>query len=112
MPEQQDTRPASILLEEERKELLAILEPWVINPYAAEYAEALEFEDKETLRYLDKNLILSVAKRGKRAEQVVEISNAREAARIAQERLGSPTYNTTVQAQPEKRNGVSLFARR
>lgn len=102
-----DTRPASLLLDEDRKRMLAHLSPMVVNAYAGEYAEAFEFDDAETLRYLDENLILSMSKDGFRSKQVVEMSNAREAARMAQERMSSPTYNTTVQAandrQPPKR---------
>src|SRR5688572_17366077 len=112
--QQPDTRAAALLLDEERKEMLAHLEPIVINAYASEYAEALEFEDAETLRYLDKNLVMSMSKRGFRSTQVVEMSNAQQANKLAMERMGSPTYQTTIQpangAQKPQRV-VNLFAK-
>lgn len=84
--------------------MLAYLDPLVINAYAGEYAEALEFKDDETLRYLDENLFLSMSKKGFRSNQIVEMANSREASRLAQERLSSPTFNVGMQQnQPPKR---------
>lgn len=111
-----DNRPAALLLDEDRKRMLAYLDPLVINAYAAEYDEAYEFEDEGTLRYLDQNLLLSMSKKGFRSNQIVEMSNAAEARRAAMERMSSPTYNLEVKAngkdggQPKGR--VNLFARR
>lgn len=108
-----DPRPAALLLEEERKMMLAMLDPLVINAYAAEYDEAKEFEDEGTRRYLDFNLMLSMSKRGFRSNQIVEMSNAAEARRLAMERMSSPTYQNIVApangAEPKKK--VSLFAK-
>lgn len=98
-----DTRQAALLLDEDRKRMLACLDPLVINAYAGEYAEAIEFEDAETLRYLDENLFLSMSKKGFRSNQIVEMANSREAARLAQERLSSPTFNVGTQQAPPKR---------
>ena len=111
-----DTRPAALLLDEERKRMLANLDPLVINAYAAEYSEAFEFEDAETLRYLDENLVLSMSKKGFRSIQIVDMSNAREAARLAAERMSSPTYNIDLQGnhkdrQPPKKTVVNLFGK-
>jgi hypothetical protein len=112
-----DNRAAALLLDEERKEMLAHLEPIVINAYAAEYSEAIEFNDIETLRYLDRNLILSMSKRGFRSTQVVDMSNAHHAQQLAMERMGSPTYQTTIAPQngqaprTKAQKVVNLFAK-
>jgi len=113
--DQPDTRAAALLLDEERRMMLACLDPIVINAYAGEYDEAKEFNDEGTLRYLDFNLILSMSKQGFRSKQVVEMSNAQEAKRQAMERMSSPTYQTTIApqngstGQPKKR--VSIFGK-
>lgn len=96
-----DPRQAALLLDEDRKRMLAYLDPLVINAYAGEYAEAMEFQDADTLRYLDENLFLSMSKKGFRSNQIVEMSNAREAARMAQERMSSPTFNVNAASGKE-----------
>lgn len=95
--------------------MLAHLSPMVVNAYAGEYAEAYEFGDDDTLRYLDQNLILSMSKDGFRSKQVVEMSNAREAARMAMERMSSPTYVNQVQpanGSDKPHRTVNVFAKR
>lgn len=108
--EQQDTRPAALLLDQERKKALTYLDPSVVNAFASEYAEADEFEDNDLRRYLDENLIAAMSRKGFRSNQIVEMATAKEAQRIAQERYMNPSFTVNTGSQPQRKGG--LFGRR
>lgn len=95
-----DHRNAALLVDKERREFLADLDPRVVNSYAVLYARAekwinyakreaqrsqkLELPDNDkwtrleerwrtSLRWLDRNLVMSGSVRGRRADQLVEV---------------------------------------
>lgn len=87
--------------EEDRRKMMSWVSPQVVDAFATLYWEAHEFVDYDLLDWLDQQLIMSAARKGWRAGQVVEIQVGEQALKVSNSRHLDPSYDRPQPAQAE-----------